>query len=244
MLTYNSLIGIFALDLANAKDSVSGHAETGVHGHVLGRAVGSVEHEADIVHERAQRLGLLSYGIATQTFAKIHHAERKVVLRQPVSYLVVLHVRSGRHVNDEIAKLLPVAHDVDGARSHFRIRAAERDVRRKAAVDAKYDGLGLGRQHGQVKLGARVIAFDHHFHLVDALDEATLARNLVLDATVTVGELARVEEPLAVVRRVHDENVHFLAREHKVKWTVGELGAEHLFLILLNDNVIGTMIRR
>ena len=160
----------------------------------------------------------------------------------------MLYVRSSRHVDDKIAEILPVAHHVHGARSHFGIRSRKGDVGSKGAVNAEHDGLGVQRQHGHVELDMGVVTLDAHPHLVHAQGEALFFGQLVLELAMTIGERRGVELPLVdrrVVRREeHDVNVDFFARERKVKRAVAELGAEYLRSVFGHDHVVGAVVRR
>ncbi len=86
--------------------------------------------EAVVNDEISQRLRLLLDGVVPQ-LAEEDHAEREVVLAEPVGDLVVLDVGPRRHVDDEVAEVLPVADDVDGAGAHFRVGARDRNVGRE-----------------------------------------------------------------------------------------------------------------
>lgn len=68
---------------------------------------------AYLVPELFEIDGLLSEWFSRQTINEGHHAMGEVVLRQPCHYFLLLHVWSRRHIDDQVAKVLPVS-----ARTH------------------------------------------------------------------------------------------------------------------------------
>jgi len=126
-----------------------------------------------------------------QAIAEKHHAQREVMLAKPVRHLVVLDVGPGRHINNQIAQVLPVADNVDGAWAHLWVRASDGYVSCKRAVDAEHNRLGVSRQHGHVELNRAVVAFDDHLYLVHAQRESLPLRDRVHSPAVVVGYGAR-----------------------------------------------------
>lgn len=55
-----------------------------------------------------EEVGLVSERVVDQAVAEGHDTMREVVLRQPGHHALLLHVWTSRHINDQIAQILPV----------------------------------------------------------------------------------------------------------------------------------------
>lgn len=58
--------------------------------------------------EQLQEVGFVPQRIVHQAVAEGHHAMGEVVLGQPCHHPLLLHVGSARHIDDEVAQVLPV----------------------------------------------------------------------------------------------------------------------------------------
>lgn len=120
---------------AHDVDLHGGQADGAVDHHVLGGAVGRVRAQVQLrarpvwararpgpasparpaplpgTHlgdEQLQEVGLVPQRVMHEAVAEGHHAVGEVVLGQPRHHPLLLHVRPARHVNDEVAQVLPV----------------------------------------------------------------------------------------------------------------------------------------
>ena len=80
----------------------------GVDGDIFAGAVGSVEHHRLLLPEVFQVLRLVAQRISGETVSKADQSQREVVTSQPGDDLLQLHAGSARHVDDEVAEVLPV----------------------------------------------------------------------------------------------------------------------------------------
>ena len=81
----------------------------GVDGDIFAGAVGSVEHHGLLLPEVFQVLRLVAQRISGETVSKADQSQREVVTSQPGDDLLQLHAGAPRHVDDQVAELLPVS---------------------------------------------------------------------------------------------------------------------------------------
>lgn len=63
----------------------------------------------DLLHQALQEHRLLTQWVVSETIAEGDDAVGEVVLRQPGHHAVLLHIRTARHVHDQVARVLPVS---------------------------------------------------------------------------------------------------------------------------------------
>ena len=79
-------------------------------------------------------LRLVAQRVRGETVREADQAEGEVVPGEPGDNLLQLHAGPARHVDDEVAQLLPVSHYINRARPHLGVLPTHRDTGREAPV--------------------------------------------------------------------------------------------------------------
>ena len=106
----------------------------GVDGDIFTGAVPSVEDHGLFLPEVFEVLRLVAERVSGETVSKADQAEGEVVPGEPRDNLLQLHAGSARDVDDEVAQLLPVSHNIHRAGPHLRVLPAHRDTGCEAPV--------------------------------------------------------------------------------------------------------------
>ena len=94
-------------------------------------------------HTHFQVFGLVTERIGTEAVGKGEQSVGEVVLSQPGHDPSLLHIRPARDVDDQIAQLLPVSYDIDGASLHFGVSTSYGHGGSERSVNAEDDSLRL-----------------------------------------------------------------------------------------------------
>ena len=81
------------------------------------------------------------------------HTLREVVLLEPLTDTILLHVGPRRHIDNQVTQLEPVAHHVDGGGTHARIRPRQADRSGKRSINREDATLDRGPAHDEFRVG-------------------------------------------------------------------------------------------
>uniref|UniRef100_A0A182J4Q5 Uncharacterized protein n=1 Tax=Anopheles atroparvus TaxID=41427 RepID=A0A182J4Q5_ANOAO len=222
--------------LAGNEDLSRFETNTGVYADVLVAAVGSVHDQVLLEDEVAQVGGLVAERVGRESVGERDEPVRKVVLAEPGEHALLLHVGPASDVNEQVAELLPVARNVDGASAHLRVLTGHRYGRGKRTVDAEHDALGLGWHHRQVEVNGRVVSSHNHLDREDSVAAGAILGQDVRDTAVLVRCLGREQLPLASRRIAHQRN--------DIKRAIHKARQQPLRLALAHDHVVRAMVGR